>query len=349
MTDQTKSCFVISPIGEAESDVRKRSDQVLRHIIRPAAEACGYKAIRADEIDKPGIITSQVIQHVVGDPLVIADLTDTNPNVFYELAIRHAIRKPLVQIIKKGERIPFDVAGTRTIHFDHHDLDSVEAAKEGIIEQIKAAEKSPEDIETPISVSLDLQFLRQSENPEERSLADLVSAVTDVRNGLSKLEERVLMSGGEMSKMALHEMMEVMPRRIAKELGRSPKSLKSKRPVDPYLVKKFTRSINSKSGSATGILIALSFYKDQLPWLYEIGMEAYRSASSGDWKGARDILRDMRMMTEMSMESAWMEDWIGNEKEAFMLMEELPMLLERLADEAMMRSNDIEENHITKP
>lgn len=45
MSDEIKSCFVISPIGEAESDVRKRSDQVLRHIIRPAAEACGYKAI----------------------------------------------------------------------------------------------------------------------------------------------------------------------------------------------------------------------------------------------------------------------------------------------------------------
>ena len=89
--EDKKSCFVIAPIGEAESDTRKRSDQVLRHIIRPAVEVCGYQAIRADEIDKPGVITSQVIQHVVGDPLVVADLTETNPNVFYELAIRHAI------------------------------------------------------------------------------------------------------------------------------------------------------------------------------------------------------------------------------------------------------------------
>ena len=282
--------------------------------------------------------------------MVIADLTDTNPNVFYELAIRHAIRKPLVQIIKKGERIPFDVAGTRTIHFDHHDLDSVEAAKDGIIEQIKAAEENPEDIETPISVSLDLQFLRQSENPEERSLADLVSAITDVRNGLAKLEERVSMpDSGEISKMMFHEIMEVLPRRIAKELGRSPRSVKSKRPIDPYIVRKLARSIPSRSGSAIGILVALSFYKDQFPWLYEIGMEAYRRASSGDWKGARDIIRDMRMMTEMSLDSSWIEEWIGNEKEAFMLMEELPMLLERLAEEAMVRSNNIDKNHITKP
>lgn len=93
MTDE-KSCFVISPIGEPDSDTRKRADQILKHVVKPAVAECGYTAVRADEIDKPGIITSQVIQRVVTDPLVIADLTERNPNVFYELAIRHALRKP---------------------------------------------------------------------------------------------------------------------------------------------------------------------------------------------------------------------------------------------------------------
>ena len=108
MTDENvKMCFVIAPIGEPDSETRKRSDQILRHIIRPAVEHRGYEAVRADELDKPGMITSQVIQHVIGAPLVIADLTERNPNVFYELAIRHAIRKPIIQIIRKGENIPF--------------------------------------------------------------------------------------------------------------------------------------------------------------------------------------------------------------------------------------------------
>ncbi len=191
MSNHEKLCFVISPIGDPDSDTRKRSDQVLKHVIRPAAVTCGYEAVRADEIDKPGMITSQVIQHVVNDALVVADLTERNPNVFYELAIRHALRKPLVQIIRKGEAIPFDVAGTRTIYVDHKDLDSVEEAKNEIIKQIKALEKDSSDIETPISVSLDLQLLRQSEKPEERSLADLVAAVVDLRASLSKVEMRI--------------------------------------------------------------------------------------------------------------------------------------------------------------
>ncbi|MCK4792692.1 MAG: hypothetical protein KAV87_53675 [Desulfobacteraceae bacterium] len=186
-----KACFVIAPIGEAESDTRKRSDQILKHVISPAAEACGYKATRADQISEPGMITSQVIQKIVDDPLVIADLTERNPNVFYELAIRHVIKKPLVQIIKKGEQIPFDVAGTRTIHVDHHDLDSVEEAKKEIIAQIQSLEADSSTQETPISVSLDLQLLRQSDNPEQRSLADVLSVITELRSSVLGLEKKL--------------------------------------------------------------------------------------------------------------------------------------------------------------
>jgi len=186
-----KTCFVIAPIGEPESETRKRSDQILKHIISPAAEECGYEAMRADHISEPGIITSQVIQHIVDDPLVIADLTDRNPNVFYELAIRHAIKKPLVQIIKKGEAIPFDVAGTRTVHVDHHDLDSVEEAKTEIIKQIKSVEKDATEVDTPISVALDLQLLRHSDNPEQRSLADIVQAISELRSGFLSIEKRL--------------------------------------------------------------------------------------------------------------------------------------------------------------
>lgn len=182
-----KPCFVIAPIGDEKSETRKRSDLVLKHVIRPAVEECGYEATRADEIAEPGMITSQVIQRIVDDPLVVADLTGRNPNVFYELAIRHAIRQPLVQLIQKNEQIPFDVAQTRTIPIDHTDLDSVEEAKREILKQIRSLEKDPTKMETPISLSIDLQRLRQSDDPEQRSFGDLVTAVTEMRTEISRL------------------------------------------------------------------------------------------------------------------------------------------------------------------
>jgi hypothetical protein len=112
---------------------------------------------------------------------VVADLTERNPNVFYELAVRPAIRKPFIQIINKGESIPFDVAATRTVFVDHHDLDNVETAKAEITEQIVSLESDSSTLETPISVSLDLQTLRRSENPGERSLADVLSELSGIK------------------------------------------------------------------------------------------------------------------------------------------------------------------------
>ena len=104
-----KRRFVISPIGERGSPTRIRSDRVLNQIIRPAVRECGYKVFRADEIDQPGLITSQVVRHIIEDALIVADLTGQNANVFYELGICHSLRKPLVQLIAQGESIPFDV------------------------------------------------------------------------------------------------------------------------------------------------------------------------------------------------------------------------------------------------
>lgn len=188
---EKRICFIISPIGENESDIRKRSDKVLKHIITPSVEPFGYDVIRADKISEPGIITTQIIQYIVDSALVVADLTDRNPNVFYELALRHAIRKPLVQLIKKGETIPFDVAATRIIHFDIQDLDSVDQAKNEIANQIKAIESGKNEADNPISVSLDLKMLKESANPEQRSLADVVEALTDLRGVITSIDKRI--------------------------------------------------------------------------------------------------------------------------------------------------------------
>ncbi len=80
---EDKDCFVVSPIGEEDSNIRERSDKLFDYVIKPAVEQYGYDPIRADHIAEPGIITSQIIEHVVESPLVIADLTGSNANVFF--------------------------------------------------------------------------------------------------------------------------------------------------------------------------------------------------------------------------------------------------------------------------
>src|SRR6516225_2897300 len=109
-------CVVVSPIGADESEVRKAADKVLKHVITKAL-AGRYKIQRADEIATPGLITAQVVERLLDAPLVVADLSDRNANVYYELAIRHAAQKPVIHIIAEGQDVPFDVKDMRLISY----------------------------------------------------------------------------------------------------------------------------------------------------------------------------------------------------------------------------------------
>lgn len=119
MVRSEKTCFVICPIGADGSAIRKHSDLTFDYIIKPIVTGLGYFAERADKIRQSGIITNQIIEKIITADLVIADLTDNNPNVYYELAIRHATEKPCIPMLSPpGAQLPFDVHSMRTIFFD---------------------------------------------------------------------------------------------------------------------------------------------------------------------------------------------------------------------------------------
>jgi hypothetical protein len=95
--DYGSICFYISPIGSEDTEERAHSDLFLGSLVEPALEEFGLKVVRADKIGKPGMITSQIVEHIVKSKLVVADLSFHNPNVFYELCLRHVCRLPTVQ------------------------------------------------------------------------------------------------------------------------------------------------------------------------------------------------------------------------------------------------------------
>ena len=183
-----KDCLIICPIGSEGSASRMRSDKLFKHLFQPVLEELGYNPIRADQIDKVGNITSQIIDLLIEAPLVIADLSEHNPNVFYELGIRHTVRKPYIQFIAKGDRLPFDVAAIRSIEIDHTDLDSVDSAKKLLIKQIRAYEGGA-DVDSPVSVTLDLKSLRLDNSVAKRLLKEMY----DLKNQLKEVESNIEM------------------------------------------------------------------------------------------------------------------------------------------------------------
>jgi hypothetical protein len=153
--DLSNVCFVISPIGNAGSDERKHADLMLSSLIEPALAELGLRAVRADGISKPGLITGQVMDHVSRAALVIADLSLENPNVYYELALRHATRKPIVQLIRTADRLPFDVGQYRTVFIDMSDIytlvPQIELHRLEITRQCRAALDEGAPAESPLS------------------------------------------------------------------------------------------------------------------------------------------------------------------------------------------------------
>ncbi|WFE38210.1 hypothetical protein [Micromonospora sp. WMMD998] len=189
-----RECFVIAPIGPDGSEIRRRSDQILNYLIRPVVEARGFVAVRGDEIERAGLITSQVLDRIIQNELVVADLTDQNANVFYELAVRHALRRPFVQLMAKDQQLPFDVQGMRTILVDHTDLDSVESAKQQLGRAIDGM-SSETDIVTPMSVALTLQDLRGSSSPREAGLSQIIETLPQMMDILQDLHRHLGMGG----------------------------------------------------------------------------------------------------------------------------------------------------------
>jgi len=118
MEKALKTCFVISPIGVEGSDTRNMADDFLELLIEPALQPFGFEIIRADKIATSSVITSDVIRYVQSSDICVIDLTTHNPNVFYECGRRHENGRPFIQLIRKGDDLPFDVAGIRTISYD---------------------------------------------------------------------------------------------------------------------------------------------------------------------------------------------------------------------------------------
>ncbi|HYK02303.1 MAG TPA: hypothetical protein VE974_11140 [Thermoanaerobaculia bacterium] len=129
------SCFVIGPIGDKDappdSEARLAYEdaiQVLEEVIQPACRAFGIEPVRADQVSRTGEIPEQIFRALRDSHLVIADLTGGNPNVMYELGLRHTTGKLTIQLGERG-RLPFDVAAIRTILFRRTEAGLVEARR----------------------------------------------------------------------------------------------------------------------------------------------------------------------------------------------------------------------------
>ncbi|MDE3104424.1 MAG: hypothetical protein KGK08_04545 [Acidobacteriota bacterium] len=154
--DYAKICFFVTPIGDQGSEQRRHSDFMLEYIIQPSVKEFGLTVIRADQMSKPGMIGKQIIEHILRSRLVIADLSFHNPNVFYELCLRHTTRLPTVQVKREVDSIPFDLNQYRTIPIETRDpytlLPKIQTYVAEVTNQVRRALANAESGDNPISL-----------------------------------------------------------------------------------------------------------------------------------------------------------------------------------------------------
>lgn len=105
--------------GEAYETHLNRYNSIIRAAIRGFRQNGQqvFEVVRADFISKTGSINKKVIEHIYKADAVIADLTDLNPNVFYELGVRHSLRNGTILVALESTEIPFDVQDLSVIFY----------------------------------------------------------------------------------------------------------------------------------------------------------------------------------------------------------------------------------------
>ncbi|WP_316674742.1 hypothetical protein [uncultured Tolumonas sp.] len=181
-----KSCFVVTPIGAENSSTRRSADGLINSVLKPILNDLDYELFVAHEIATPGSITKQVIEHILYDDLVIANLTELNPNVMYELAIRHCTGLPVITLAEKNTNLPFDISDERTIFYSNDMSGVVELRIKlpNIIEEA-IAEQEPDN---PIYRVSQAKVMREITQPDDaqsyllKKLDYIESAVNELKH-----------------------------------------------------------------------------------------------------------------------------------------------------------------------
>ena len=142
-------------------------DMIYTDFIKDAVEELGIKCVRCDEIAETGWIHSKMFRHIFESNVAVVDITLLNPNVFYELGVRHALNKHVTVLIRKsGTPSPFNIQGFQMLEYKLEDPENLESGKKKIGEFIRNGLAS-QNVDSPVYEVLD--NLKVEEKPKRIS------------------------------------------------------------------------------------------------------------------------------------------------------------------------------------
>ena len=146
-----KQIFIISPIGKKDSDRYKKFNAVLNTMIKPAIDEIDkeFKIVRADQISQPGSFIKDILEQIQSSYIVIANLTDLNANVFYELGVRHSLSNRTIMITEDLSSLPSDLKEYRVIEYSA-ELTAIETFKNDLKKSLQEILDNPDKSDNPV-------------------------------------------------------------------------------------------------------------------------------------------------------------------------------------------------------
>jgi hypothetical protein len=212
-------CFVIGPIGMDGSAERKHADLLLHAVIKEVLNGpeFDYAVKRADEDADPGMIGDRIVSDIINSELVVADLTDLNPNVFYELGIRHSTEKPTIHLAKVGTLLPFDNITHRTIFVDLGDWDSIRQSRDRLAASVRAIQAPNYKVSNPITQANASFKMRQSDDPRDVVVSEMQERIVALETLVRNLDEPPGAGSAEQISTYLRRNMKVNAIKVYKE------------------------------------------------------------------------------------------------------------------------------------
>lgn len=121
LENRGRKCFVIMPFGERKDHAGREVDfdELYDYLIHPAVTELGITCERCDRIPGAGVIHERMFERILEADVAVVDTTTLNPNVFYELGIRHALCDAVTVLLRReGERSAFNIAPDSAISYD---------------------------------------------------------------------------------------------------------------------------------------------------------------------------------------------------------------------------------------
>lgn len=186
-------CFVLMPFGDRLNEPAhfQKMEDLYSEWIKPTVESLQTPSAetiachRADKEFGPGNIIEHVVENILAADIVIADLTGKNPNVFYELGVRHTVRDGTILVAQGIEHVPFDLRPLRTIIYEYTPSGML-AFRRDLEKAIHTVLSNPQKIDNPVRRYFleNAHSLTSRATAEQQIVQNLQGEITSLRQDL---------------------------------------------------------------------------------------------------------------------------------------------------------------------